>query len=93
MVLIPKVANPKDMTQFRSISLCNVIYKIISKALVDRLKPILPNITSKFQSAFVPERLILDNIILAFKAMHFLKIYKTMDKGYVGVCGTKIGHV
>jgi len=56
-----------------------IIYKIISKVLTNRLKPILPKCISQEQSVFVENQTILDNVLLALEVIHHMR-YKNKSK-------------
>lgn len=73
IVLIPKVKNPEEQKDFQPISLCNVVYKLISKCLVNRLRPMLDELISPEQSALVPGRRITDNALIAFECVHAIQ--------------------
>jgi hypothetical protein len=83
LVLIPKVKKPQDLSQYRLISLCNVLYKLASKVLALRLREILDDIISEEQSAFVTGRIITDNVLLC---IHYLK----KKKGKSEACVVKL---
>eukprot|EP00253_Pinus_taeda_P010040 PITA_10040 len=72
IALIPKQDVARTPERFRLIALCNVVYKIISKVVANRLKPLLPTLVSTEQSGYVEGRKILDNIIQAHEVVHSL---------------------
>lgn len=65
LVLIPKGTDSKSINEYMPISLCNFIYKIISKKFPDRLKKVMPDIISPNQFAFIKGRNLLDAVLLA----------------------------
>lgn len=64
LVLVPKVIWPKNFMQFRPISLCSVIYKMLTKTLVNILKIILPKVLGPNQDSFILGRQITNNMVV-----------------------------
>jgi hypothetical protein len=86
---IPKIKMPTCVMKFRLISLCNVLYKLISKVLANHLKKLLPYIVAPTQSAFIPGRLILDNVLAAYETLHTMHTGMRWKKSFQVV---KLGH-
>ena len=86
IALIPKQLGASRVHQFRLISLCNIIYKIISKILANRFKAHLHLFISPYQSAFVPFRNIQDNTIMAHELFNVIN----SKKGRGGLMAIKI---
>lgn len=80
IVPIPKVDDPSTSKDFRPISLCNVLLKLISKVLVGRIRSHLDSLTGPLQSSFIPNRGTADNAILAQEIVHHMH----KKKGKIG---------
>lgn len=85
IILIPKVRNPTNPRDLRPISLANVVARIVSKTIANRLKKFLPSIISESQSAFIPGRIITDNAMTAFEIFHYIKNKTKGKKGWVAL--------
>ena len=84
MVLILKVAHPDLITQFRPISICNTLYKLLSRIIVHRLKPFMAEAINPCQVGFVPGRRTSDNIIIVQEVIRTL-ISRRGRTGYVAL--------
>ena len=72
LVLIPKIAHPELITQFRPISLYNTLYKLVSRIIVQRLKPYVAEAINPCQAGFVPGWRTSDNIIIVKEVIRTL---------------------
>ncbi|KAF3778438.1 Transposon TX1 uncharacterized protein [Nymphaea thermarum] len=73
LVLVPEKQDAVSITEFRPIAQCNVIYKTISKIMVNRMKGVVGRIVNADQGAFIPRRVIQDQLLLVHELMHSLE--------------------
>ena len=71
IVLIPKCTNSESTTQFRPIN--------------NRLKPCMSSLIAESQSAFVPDRIITANVLVAYEINHFIKKSNNKGKKYLSL--------
>lgn len=98
IALIPKIDHPRNLNDYRPISLVGSIYKVLAKVLANRLRQVIGSVVASEQSAFVQNRQILDGILIANEVVDeasrlkkelllfkvdFEKAYDSVDWGYL----------
>ncbi|GAA0169220.1 hypothetical protein LIER_40724 [Lithospermum erythrorhizon] len=83
--LIPKIDNPETLSDYRPINLCNTIYKVAFKTIVNRLKPHLNSLLSPYQNGFVNGRLIQDSTIIAQELTDHIRTSKCKKNGLAAI--------
>ena len=86
IALISKIQGLETLGNYRPISLCNIVYKTVTKLIVNRMRPLLDKIISPFQTAFVPGRRGTGNTIIVQELVHTI----SKAKGKEGYLATKI---
>uniref|UniRef100_A0A803Q893 Reverse transcriptase domain-containing protein n=1 Tax=Cannabis sativa TaxID=3483 RepID=A0A803Q893_CANSA len=85
LVLIPKVKNASRVKDFRPISLCSTLYKVVSKTIANRLKSSLSDLISHNHGAFLSDRIIFYNIIIANEVIHAITNRKHGKVGWAAL--------
>lgn len=83
LCLLPKQHPPEDISQFRPICLSNVLIKVISKVLANRVKRVIGDLAGKWQSSFIPNRQATDNIVIAQEVVHSMRRGTGRKRGMV----------
>lgn len=77
IILLPKIAKPNSLLQFRPTSLCTVLYKIIVKSVANRFETMLEKCIDKF----ILKKLITNNVLLICEIMYTFKNSRSGRKG------------
>ncbi|KAF7838798.1 ribonuclease H [Senna tora] len=85
IVLMPKNDEANSFKDYRPISLCNTAYKVISKTMTNRLQPLMKDIILPYQNAFVKDRSIHDNLILAKEILHYINGCRKTKKSWAAL--------
>jgi len=85
IVLSPRGDNPESMKDLCPISLCNVLYKVISKVLANCLRPLINEWISPEQAAFVHSCSVMDNALTAFETLHHMHCKRKSKIGEVAL--------
>lgn len=86
VTLIPKCQNPETLSNFRPINLCKSVYKVVSKIIIGRIRLMLSKLISLNQTAFVPGRKSVDNVLIAQELIYSLD----RRRGRVGYMAIKV---
>lgn len=80
IVLIPKTQSLTNLCNSKPISLCSILYKLVAKVLENRLQSVIGKCIDSAQYAFVPKRLITDNMFVAYELLHGFRQRRTRKK-------------
>lgn len=76
LILLPKSGHPQTVADYRPITCCGAIYKIITKIQSDKLHLVLPHLVRQNQTAFITDRCIFHNVMIGAE---LLRLYNRQN--------------